>query len=80
MHCKSLWIKASAKCINVNVTGLTHLSKVCYSIVRTGANKYFPKLQSSVVFIGAKLHDVYRVDCRQFEPWTFVLTHIKHIR
>ncbi len=23
MHCKSLWIKASAKCINVNVISLT---------------------------------------------------------
>ncbi len=24
MHCKSLWIKASAKCINVNVVEVLH--------------------------------------------------------
>ncbi len=31
MHCKSLWIKASAKCINVNDTHLTDIvfTKLC---------------------------------------------------
>ncbi len=40
MHCKSLWIKASAKCINVNVinviedkTGPDNLEKLCHFLL-----------------------------------------------
>ncbi len=35
MHCKSLWIKASAKCINVNVQG-----KLKYEVDRTDIEAY----------------------------------------
>ncbi len=34
MHFKSLWIKASAKCINVNVISLAHTMKGCGAVVK----------------------------------------------
>ncbi len=36
MHCKSLWIKASAKCINVNVTGILWKCKTCSFVLSSG--------------------------------------------
>ncbi len=35
MHCKSLWIKASAKCINVNIEAQTEQMYACIQHVLT---------------------------------------------
>ncbi len=46
MHCKSLWIKASAKCINVNVYAetlrfvLMKITKVVKPVIRRGVPKH----------------------------------------
>ncbi len=39
MQCKSLWIKASAKCINVNVNVNVLNTDVCYNITDVIINK-----------------------------------------
>ncbi len=55
MHCKSLWIKASAKCINVNVDDaadrLTHLHGIgAYNF----PIKPFPDLDSQFGFASSR--------------------------
>ncbi len=45
MQCKSLWIKASAKCINVNVNIISEALRLQLKILSSGNQFLFEKCQ-----------------------------------
>ncbi len=42
MHCESLWLKASAKCINVNVTVCKYFLNKIHLLEDQNCGSYYP--------------------------------------
>ncbi len=64
MQCKSLWIKASAKCINVNVT-LEHMRAIMTPNYDIFCQSFVQYINASILLVSSPA-----VDCRLADIWT----------